>query len=159
MDQPAPAVAGIIQPVYHQAVGGAAAPFAAFPAAVYAAPVVPPPKKTPAKKKSAPAAARVAAHAAPAAGFYGAAPVHPAAYSMPGPAERNEDYAELIEAAKATIEGYREDGPVLGFVFDRPAVSVGVKRSLHDRGEVEEHYQPGKVGAGACLGAGSCIMG
>jgi hypothetical protein len=41
-----------------------------------------------------------------------------------------EEYRELLEAAKATIPGYREDGPRLGLYFDIPSASA----DLRDKG-------------------------
>ena len=67
--------------------------------------------------------------------------------SMMVPMDRNEDFAELIEAAKATIEGHRDDGPALGFVFDRPPCLVtGIKRKNDgDYGIGEFNPLSGKV--------------
>ena len=67
--------------------------------------------------------------------------VHGAAFAAVMPVERNEDYSELIEAAKHTIEGYREDGPVLGFIFDRPPMLTGSKRKNEaDLGPLGDFY-------------------
>ena len=74
------------------------------------------PCKTPTKKAPPVAAGRIQ----PQASFYGPA----ASQMVVASSGRNEDFAELIEAAKAGIEGYREDGPPLGFVFDRPPLSL-----------------------------------
>ena len=91
--------------------------------------------------------------AAPSVPRIPAAPgVHGAAFTAVMPIERNEDYTDLIEAAKHTIEGYREDGPVLGFVFDRPPMLSGSKRKneadLGPFGDFHPSVGPIKVNLG-----------
>ncbi len=79
----------------------------------------PPQKKVSVKKPPAP-------RATPGFGFAnGSASANHSPFVSSGPTQ--EDYAELIEAAKATIPGYRADGPPLGFLFDDP---FGVDPSL-----------------------------
>jgi len=119
------------------------------PAAVYLPPVAPlpivapapAPRKTPTKKV--PSTGRIAK--APAS-FGQSVPSASGAQSSGS----NNDYCDLIEAAKATIEGYREDGPPLGFVFDQPPMAAGAKRkvaSFEHPGEYEHLQQSfGKVG-------------
>ena len=118
-----------------------------FPPVIPAATIAPAPRKTPVKK--APAAARV--HTKPPALH-----THTSASSNmdAGVSEGNEDFGDLIEAAKATIEGFREDGPPLGFVFDRPPLAAGAKRKSSSLdyasvGELDHLQQPfGKASLG-----------
>ena len=119
-----------------------------FPPVIPAATIAPVPRKTPVKK--APAAARVHTKT-PALHTHASASTN----LDSGASERNEDFSDLIEAAKATIEGFREDGPPLGFVFDRPPIAVGAKRKNSSLdyasvGELDHHLQQpfGKVCSG-----------